>query len=377
MKIGFISLMRVAPWGGSEELWSKTALQALAEGHSVETLTYAWNPESPRITKLRQAGVDTKFYYDDSPALANRVAVKMGLETPRSRMLPIMEADVLILSNGSIWDFISFRYITDRIIGLGKSYIMLIHNTLDSGDNLTEPQRTYAIEVLAKAAERLFVSERNREATERQLAGSVGQYQIVSNPVSIRDASVKSYPDSDKLLLAVVASLTCNNKGQDILLEALSGEVWRSRSFELKLYGEGPDEAYLRQLIAFYNLQDKVTLEGHVSDVDHIWETSQALVLPSIFEGVPMVVVEAMLSGRAVLGTDVGAVERYVLEGKTGFLVAAAKAKYLAEGLEKLWANRANLKQLGENAFSHAVAITNFHPEESFVRIIESVVASS
>lgn len=377
MKIAFVSLMRLAPWGGSEELWSKTALHAVAAGHSVETLTYGWSPESPRITKLKEAGINTKFYYDDSLAVKDRLVVRMGLKLPKSEIIPPMQADVFVISNGNNWDFTHFRYITDKIISLGKPYLLLIHNTFDSGYNLMDRQRAYAIETLAKAAKRLFVSERNRKGTERQLAASVGQYHVISNPVSIQEATIRPFPASDKLTMACVGSLTCDSKGQDLLLEALSSEEWQLREFQLKIYGAGPDKAYLQHLVTFYKLQDKVTLEGHVSKVDRIWETNQVLVLPSVYEGVPMVVVEAMLSGRAVLGTDVGGVECYVVEDQTGFMVGTAKAKYLAVGLEKLWNSRSALKQMGENAFYHALAITNPHPEQSFLDIIEAVYKES
>jgi len=373
MKIAFVSLMRGAPWGGSEELWSKTALQALAEGHQVESLTFGWAVESPKITKLREAGVNTKFYYDNRPTTLSRVAVKLKLKKAQPAIVPPIDADIIVISNGSVWDFIRYQEVTDNVIGKGTPYIHLSHNTLDSGYNLGGAQREYAIRVLQNAAKRLFVSERNRQGAERQLAHPMKDFAIVGNPVNLRDSFIKPFPVSDTLLMASVGSLDCNLKGQDLLLEALSGDEWKARDFRLRIYGTGPDAPYLHHLIALYGLQDKVTLEGHVSDVDRIWETNQVLVLSSVTEGVPMVVVEAMLSGRAVLGTDVGAVDRYVLEGQTGFLVEVARAKYLARGLERLWNSRPMLKQMGENAFRQAVAITNARPVETFLEIITSI----
>jgi glycosyltransferase involved in cell wall biosynthesis len=355
MKIGFVSLMRVAPWGGSEELWSKTALLAVQRGIQVQSLTMYWNLESPRIKKLREAGIDTKFYQPDGRALADRVAVRLGLQKPRSVVFPVMDADVYVISSGILWDICAFRSITDYVLSKGKPYIILEHNAFEYGDIVPENLRSYAISVLEGAALRLFVSERNRQCAERQLAHSMGAYQVVNNPVSIREASIKPYPQTNKLLLASVASLDCITKGQDLLLEALSGAIWRNRDFSLQIYGRGNDEQHIRRLINFYRLQDKVTLEGHVSDVDRIWEMNQALVLSSTIEGVPMVVVEAMLAGRTVLATDVGGVERYVLEGQTGFMIGEPKAKYLSQGLEKLWANRAQLQQLGENSTAYHV----------------------
>lgn len=374
MKIGFVSLMRVASWGGSEALWSKTALLALAQGHAVETLTYHHQPEAPQIAKLRQAGAVTKFYDDDSPAVLDRLAVKLKLKKRQSETLPTMTADIFVLSNGSIWDFIRSSAVTNHILVLGKPYILLSHNTREFGENLNEEREAYAASVLRNAAARLFVSERNRQGAERQLARPLGECQIVGNPVNIRQARIKPFPVAQSLLMASVGSLTCDYKGQDILLEALSSDAWKERDFRLKIYGTGPDTAYLHRLIELYGLQGNVTLEGHVSDVDQIWATSQVLVLSSTSEGVPMVVVEAMLSGRAVLSTDVGAVERYVLEGETGFLVPVANAKYLAAGLEKLWENRASLPEMGAKAYRHAIAVTDAKPEQSFLALIKAAL---
>ena len=364
--------MQVAPWGGSEELWSKTALLALAQGHEIVSLTCTWDPISPRIAKLREAGVDTKFYQRDSRALRDRLAVRLGLTKARSVVFPPLDADVYVISNGILWDFCAFASITDYVLSKGKPYVILEHNAQEYGDIVPANTRDYAIRVLENAALRLFVSERNRQGAERQLAHSVGAYQVINNPVNIQEPFIKPYPATDKLLLASVASLDCITKGQDLLLEALSGVAWRTRNFSLRLYGRGRDEAYLRRLIVFYDLQDKVTLEGHVSNVDRIWETNQVLVLSSTIEGVPMVVVEAMLAGRTVLATDVGGVERYVLDGETGFLLGEAKAKYLAQGLEKLWVNRDSLRQLGEKAFHHTRAIIDPFPEASFLNLIIS-----
>ncbi|TVT38265.1 glycosyltransferase family 4 protein [Hymenobacter setariae] len=371
MKIAFISLMRFSPWGGSEELWSKTALLALTEGHTVFSLTCDWGlSTSTRIKKLQDAGVITHFYYNDSRNIVDRVAVKLGLKKPKSEIIPILDADIFVISNGSVWDFTRSRNIISSFIS--KPYIMLSHNTLDYGGVVAEDVRSYAIQILDQAAQRLFVSERNRQGAERQLAHGLRDYKVVSNPISIRGVAVKSFPQSDKLLMASVGSLDCDIKGQDLLLEALSSNTWQGREFRLKIYGSGPDKQYLHHLINFYGLQGKVTLEGHVADVDSIWEENQVLIVSSTTEGVPMVVVEAMLSGRPVLGTDVGAVDRYVLEDKTGFLVPVAKAKYLALGLEKLWDSREKLQQMGENAFKHTVTITETYPEKAFLNLIKN-----
>ncbi|WP_432207238.1 glycosyltransferase, partial [Hymenobacter defluvii] len=72
------------------------------------------------------------------------------------------------------------------------------------------------------------------------------------------------FPSANKLLIACVARLDCAFKGQDILLQVLSMAPWTGREYHLRLYGSGPHLEYLQSLIKMYNLQDKVTIEGHV-----------------------------------------------------------------------------------------------------------------
>jgi L-malate glycosyltransferase len=114
-------------------------------------------------------------------------------------------------------------------------------------------------------------------------------------------------------------------------------------------------------------------LQGHVSNIDQVWETNQVLVLPSLSEGTPLALMEAMLSGRTAVATDVGDNGRYVLDGETGFLAQTASFNCLTASLEELWNNRGNLMQLGKNAFHHSLEITNLHPEGCLLNFIEAI----
>lgn len=58
MRYFFISLLEAAPWGGSEELWSRTALRLLAAGAYVAVSVPDWSPEPPPIARLRAAGAE-------------------------------------------------------------------------------------------------------------------------------------------------------------------------------------------------------------------------------------------------------------------------------------------------------------------------------
>lgn len=373
MKIAFVSLMRAFPWGGSEELWFRVAKLALAQGHSVCTLTQKWNKTPDKIKEIERLGAETSFYDAAHYNIAEKIAIKLNAKKNESDTVPDTDADVYILSNGSTWDFLYNYYLTRKILSKGKPYILISQHSFENGHIVSSERRDDAIAIIKRAEKIFFVAERNLRAAERQLAHLIPNNQIISNPINIRDVAIKAFPASAQLLMACIARFDCDFKGQDILLQALSTEQWRARDFRLKLYGTGPHLKHLKQLIEMYALQDKVTIEGHVHDIDSIWQTNQVLVLPSLSEGTPLVMVEAMLSGRAVLTTNVGDNNRYVLNDKTGFLAATASVEYLTQSLDELWSKKDTLSKMGEAAYAHAAAIVDFRPEETLLNYIQGV----
>lgn len=373
MKIAFVSLMRAFPWGGSEELWFRVAKLALAQGHSVCTLTQKWERVPEKVKEIEQLGAETVFYDSAHYTIVEKLAIKLHAKKNESDTVPDTDADVYIISNGSTWDFLYNYYLTRKILAKGKPYILISQHSFENGHIVKPERQSDAIAIIKKAEKIFFVAERNLRAAERQLGQLITNSQVISNPVNIKDITVKAFPDSARLLMACVARFDCDFKGQDILLQALSTEQWRERDFCLKLYGNGPHLSHLQQLIKMYALQDKVVIEGHVQDVDNIWQMNQVLVLPSLSEGTPLVVVEAMLSGRAVLTTNVGDNSRYVLNGKTGFLAATASVECLTQSLNELWRKKDALSQMGKAAYAHATAIVDFQPEETLLKSIRGV----
>lgn len=377
MKIAFISFMRGFPWGGSEELWFKTAESALANGYEVATLTQRWDKIPDKIIRLRQTGARTLFYNVTRYTLFEKVAIKLRAKKWLADDMPEIQADVFIISCGSTWDFIEQDRLMNQIRSSGTPYVLISQHNFENGHIVGERQRGFAIDVVRDAAKFFFVARRNMQAAERQLGYLLNNVEVVSNPVNILNPSIKAFPESANLKMVCIARLDCDFKGQDILLQTLGAEEWKRRDFELKFFGSGPHEEHLRRLIVLYGLTGKVSVEGHVEDIDKVWETNQVLILPSLSEGTPLSLVEAMLSGRTAVATDVGDISRYVLEGKTGFLAATASVRCFKESLEQLWVNKTSLKAMGEAAFFHASSIIDFTPEERILHFVQNVSSSS
>lgn len=135
-------------------------------------------------------------------------------------------------------------------------------------------------------------------------------------------------------LVAVVAGLLNRAKGQDVAIEALAR--LDDARLHLLLVGHGEDEPMLRALAAARGVAERVHFLGWRTDVPELLAAADWLLLPSRWEGMPYVVLEAMATARPVLATRVDGARELVVDGETGFLVEPDSAEALAEALARL-----------------------------------------
>ena len=125
--------------------------------------------------------------------------------------------------------------------------------------------------------------------------------EIIRNPFNVDFHTAQQWPEIDaskELRLACVGTLHPPSKGQDILLNALSGPLWDDRNWRLTLYGNGPMREILERMSMQLNISHRVSFGGYIAP-EEIWATNHALVMPSRYEGMPLATVEAMLCGRS------------------------------------------------------------------------------
>src|SRR5579875_575972 len=137
-------------------------------------------------------------------------------------------------------------------------------------------------------------------------------------------AEAYSVVPADSVRLVCVGRLS-EEKGQILLVKAVAALRQEGRRFELVLVGDGEHREPIERLIAERGLSGVVTITGWAAAADVRREilAARALVLPSFAEGLPIVLIEAMLLARPVLSTYVGGIPELVVDGKTGWLFPA------------------------------------------------------
>lgn len=155
-------------------------------------------------------------------------------------------------------------------------------------------------------------------------------------------------------------------KGIGYLLEAAHGLAGRCTGMKLLVVGSGPLENELREQARRFGLSDQVLFTGWRSDVEQILAAIDVFVMPSLWEAMPLALLEAMAARRAIVVTDVGDNAEIVAHGDCATLVRPHDAAGLADAIKALHSDRGLAAGLGERA--HA----RFSRHYDVARMLES-----
>ncbi len=150
----------------------------------------------------------------------------------------------------------------------------------------------------------------------------------------------------------------CEQKGQLLLINAVSQLLRKGIEIELVLAGDGEMRAELESLITQRRMQGRVRITGWISSDQVRAEilAARALVLPSFAEGLPVVIMEAMALRRPVLTTYVAGIPELVRPGESGWLFPAGDVDALAAVLEEFLATPASvLEAMGEAGYQRVL----------------------
>lgn len=135
-------------------------------------------------------------------------------------------------------------------------------------------------------------------------------------------------------------------KGQLVFLKAMKIAIQACPDVRALLVGDGEDRASLEQYVRDNGLTDYVVFANYRDDVTEYYRILDLLVLPSISEGLPNVVLEAMSCGVPILATSVGGVPE-ILDGTNGALVLPGDSDALAQRMIELLRNDSLRATLG------------------------------
>lgn len=172
--------------------------------------------------------------------------------------------------------------------------------------------------------------------------------------------------------LVVAAGRLVPQKGFDLLIPAFEQVVRRHPDWRLRIYGSGPQKGALRELLKKHRLRDNVTLMGRTGRLGDELAKASFHVLSSRFEGLPMVMIEAMAHALPVVAFDCPTGPRDVLTDEIdGLLVPSQDVDALAAAMIRLIEDRELRHRMGASA----VVTARHYAPETIMPIWENLFA--
>jgi glycosyltransferase involved in cell wall biosynthesis len=201
----------------------------------------------------------------------------------------------------------------------------------------------------------ITVSEDVRKAVLEYLGHADGKVSLIINSV---DVSRYGHPVDRTMLrqglgipagaqvMAMVATLK-TQKGHRFLLDAMPAVVSQFPDLHLLFIGDGELRQKLEEQTRALNLEDHVHFLGLRDDVPDLLGASDFFILSSLWEGLPMALIEAMASGLPVIATEVSGTREVMVDGQTGLLVPPGDVENLRNAMIHLLSNPERARAMG------------------------------
>ncbi len=154
-------------------------------------------------------------------------------------------------------------------------------------------------------------------------------------------------------VIGYVGSLS-EQKGLKDLIESLKHLNKNISDICCLIIGDGPEEDSLKKLISEYNLESNFKFLGQRYDIPNLLHVMKVFVLPSLWEGLPQVVIEAMAASCPVIATNVDGTPEIITHKKNGWLISPTNPEEIEIALRTMLTDNNLRKELAENGYSTA-----------------------
>lgn len=344
----FFSLMNGSAWGGSEELWYKTALWMCSNGYEVGICCYDWEEKKNKLQVLQNKGC-TLYLLPEKKVLKSFLG-KWKLKAAIKK-IPFEKFDFVLVNQGG-WEEIIHGPFKRLHVRLNK-YAICYHN-YNSNAKLPVSKQNLLQQWINKAAVNIALAGKIFEVLKTNFDITVPNQVVYYNPITFQPPVLKTnYPllENNNYLWVMLAELDIYRKAQDVLIETLAAEKWKDRNWVLHLYGKGKDEALLKKLIEDRGLQDKIILQGFTDNVQKVLSNCHFLFQITHIDAMPISVVEAMAVARPCIVSNVGDMTQWVSHGINGFVCEKPTIENIDAVLEECWQQKDNWGNFGEQAY--------------------------
>ena len=157
-----------------------------------------------------------------------------------------------------------------------------------------------------------------------------------------------------------------NYKGLEYLIKALPSIVHRyskvTRQLHLIIVGKGDDEIRLKEIINQNDISEYISFRGYITDRNtlySIYDECDILIIPSLTEGTPKIIPEAMARGLPIIATNAGGLPYMIKDGEAGIIVESANSREIGESIKYILEHPIVYSEMSHSALKTAASYTS------------------
>lgn len=327
-----------------------------------------------QVVSLAERGINTDVVYVEQLSLhkfswsliKKNYFQSIVVQEPFGKEYRILGWKIPGILGEEIWKFLTIKLVKKYILLHGKPDLIHAHNLFCAGEVAVTLKNRYKIPVVItehdsafimntlsrykkKLSNKMFPRFDSIIAVSNNLAKSIKQYSNIKNIEIIPNVVDTDFfipsmnsPISNKIRFLAIGNLN-KNKGHRLLVSAFAEVFKKNSNISLTICGDGPEKSPLLQQIRNLNLENDITLLGHLNK-DEILKQLQkcsCLVLSSYYETFGVVLVEAMSCGKPFIATKCGGSED-VFEDGVGFVIEKGDVTVLSIAMLEFINNKDN-----------------------------------
>ncbi|MBI5071375.1 glycosyltransferase [Candidatus Falkowbacteria bacterium] len=331
-KIKIIHIITGLPFGGAETMLFDLARRLSADNFEVKVATAVRG--GPLVQDFKEAGIEVRIF-------EKRGKIGLGLIFKLWRFLRREKPDIVHthLFGGDTWGRIA------AVLARVPIIISTEHNTnLDEG--WAKRKLKKFLSHFTKKIVAVSEAVKNYSVVYDKIRAK--KIVVVQNGIDLEKFISSSEKDfGDPPIIGVVGRLE-EQKGYKYLFEALN--LIKTIPWILWVVGDGSKKSELERLAKDLNLRERIIFLGARRNIAEILNQIDIFVLPSLWEGLGIAVLEAAAAGKPIVASRVGGIPEIIEEDRTGILVEPKNVKSLADGLEHILLGSAEAKEMGARA---------------------------
>lgn len=348
-----------------------TLANHLAETHSVEMIALHRRPRAlpyeldPRVSirDIHLEATEEEQLLEDLPSKTpggDRTGSYSALvDAVLPRVLRSLEPGVII-STRAIFHVEIARHTPAHVITIGQDHTNLVmresrsksQRADDEGEDVdVVTDIDHVAQAIAELDQFVVLTEADAESYRRTFPESAHRLRVIRNPAPWPILT----SETKRQEVVVAAGKLGKRKGFDLLIKAYAPIAEQRPNWQLHIYGGGPARKRLARIIAKAGLEETVILKGHTNEMERVLEEAAIFALSSRYEGLPMVLIEAMTKGAPIVSVDCphGPAE-IVVDGVTGRLVPSQDPEAFREALLQLMDDASLRARMSEQALKYA-----------------------